>query len=72
MLLTVTIIATQKILNLSGTFSARQVDGRVLLEIDDNFAKEVLLINHALKRRKLLLSIDKLKKFKKKNYEVNN
>jgi hypothetical protein len=46
------------------------VDGRILLEIDEPFAREALLINHALKRRKLLSCIGKLKLRKKKNLEV--
>jgi hypothetical protein len=56
--------------SLLGTFLSHSVDGRILLEIDEPFAREALLIIHALKRRKLLSCIGKLKLRKKKNLEV--
>ena len=46
------------------------MDGRLLLEIDETFAKETLLITHALKRRKLISLVEKLKLRKKKDLEV--
>ena len=48
-----------------------QVDGRILLEINEAFVRDVLFITHALKRRKLLSLIEKLKKVKKKKVEVH-
>ena len=47
-----------------------QVDGRILVEINEAFARDVLFITHALKRRKLISLIAKLKKVKKKKVEV--
>jgi hypothetical protein len=52
------------------TFISHQVDGRILVEINEAFARDVLFITHALKRRKLLSLIEKLKKVKKKKVEV--
>ena len=55
---------------ISDNFSTHKVDGRLLLEIDETFAKETLLIPHALKRRKLISLVEKLKLRKKKDLEV--
>ena len=52
------------------TFLNHQVDGRILVEINEAFARDVLFITHPLKRRKLLSLIEKLKKVKKKKVEV--
>lgn len=48
--------------DLVGPFHAHAIDGRMLLEIDEKFATEVLGIAHGLRRRKLLMQIDLLKK----------
>lgn len=45
-----------------GVFHSHAIDGRMLLEIDEKFATEVLGITHGLRRRKLLMQIDLLKK----------
>ena len=48
--------------DLVGPFQAHAIDGRLLLEIDEKFATEILGIAHGLRRRKLLMQIDLLKK----------
>lgn len=61
---------TFSLLHNTETFLSHQVDGRILVEINEAFARDVLFITHALKRRKLLSLIERLKKVKKKKVEV--
>ncbi len=42
-------------------FEKSQIDGPLLLKIDDAFAIEVLSVKHSLRRRRLLRIIEKLK-----------
>ena len=44
----------------SGNVQAAQVDGPLLLKIDDSFASQILGINHSLRRKRLLRLIEKL------------
>lgn len=48
--------------DLVGLFHSHAIDGRMLLEIDEKFATDILGISHGLRRRKLLMQIELLKK----------
>ena len=49
----------------AGAFRLQCVDGKILLNVNDNFLRNVLNISNSIQRRKIIRQIDELVKNKK-------
>lgn len=51
-------------------FQIQEVDGRMLLQLDEGFLMSTLKIMHALRRKKLLRLVERLKQHQVKVHQV--